>query len=178
MGLWLVWLVLTHHHLHWQQLPLFQTPRERVSWLLFRLSLCLFSVRFFGCQELWSDNSHLSAIRECSPRLLPPFTRTSLPPVYHKNHLISVDSSLMVTWASLRLLASNNKDQPPLPDHLKKRLIWVDLIKMISLSFVQHIPWVPSRIPQLIQATLALWLKMKICEKSIQGNEEKRLLYQ
>ncbi len=44
MDLWSARLVLTNHHLNQQQLPLHQTPRETVSWLLFQLSLCLFMV--------------------------------------------------------------------------------------------------------------------------------------
>ncbi len=116
MDLWSACLVLTHHHLHWQQLPLYQTPWKRIIWLLFRLFLCLFPIRFLVCQELIS-NSHLSVVRECSPWVLPPFTRTSLPPVHHKNHLIWVDSSLMVPWASIKTLSSHKKDQPPPPDH-------------------------------------------------------------
>jgi hypothetical protein len=43
-------------------------------------------------------------------------------------------------WLSLelllRFLASNNKDQPPLPDHLKILLIWVDSIKVIPLALL------------------------------------------
>jgi hypothetical protein len=39
--------------------------------------LTRFSVRFLGCQELFS-NSHLSIIRECSPWVHPQFIRTSL----------------------------------------------------------------------------------------------------
>ncbi len=58
----------------------------------------------------------------------------SLPFGHHENHLIWVDSSLMVPWASMRLLVSNNKDQPPPPDHLQNVLIWVDLIKVIPLT--------------------------------------------
>ncbi len=61
MDLWWVWLILTRTHLHWQHLPLHQTQRERVSWLLFGRSLCLFSVSFSGSLELFS-NSHLSII--------------------------------------------------------------------------------------------------------------------
>jgi hypothetical protein len=34
----------------------------------------------------------------------------------------------------LRFLASGNKDQPPLPDHLENHLIVVELIKMIPLG--------------------------------------------
>ncbi len=132
--LWLAWLVLTHHHHHQQQLPFHQTPQERVRWLLFRLPLCLFKVRFSGCLELFS-NSHVSVFRECSPWFWPPLIRTSLPFGHHEYHLFWVDSSLMVPWASLRLLASENKTRgPPLPDHLKNLLIWKDSITMIPPS--------------------------------------------
>jgi hypothetical protein len=40
-------------------------PQERESWLLFRLSFCLLSLRFLGCLELF-PNSHL-ILKECSP---------------------------------------------------------------------------------------------------------------
>ncbi len=147
MGLWSAWLVLTHH-LHQEKLLLYQTPWERVSWLLFRLSLCLFLVRFLGHQELFS-NSHLSIIRESSLWFRPLFTRTSLLPGHHENHLICVDSSLIVPWASLRLLASDNKDKPPPSDHLENLLIWVDLIKVIPFGFVHYVPWVLGRMPPI-----------------------------
>ncbi len=50
-------LVLTHHHhLHWQKLPLYQTPQERVSWLLFRLLLYLFPVRFLPAKSCYSQS--------------------------------------------------------------------------------------------------------------------------
>ncbi len=48
---------------------------------------------------------------------------------------------------ALRLLASNQKEQPPLPDHLENLLIWVDSIKMIPLGFAQYVPLAPSRSP-------------------------------
>jgi hypothetical protein len=45
-------------------------------------------------------------------------------PDYHENHLIKVDLSLIVFLELvLRLLASDNKDQPPSPDHLENHLI-------------------------------------------------------
>ncbi len=149
MDLWSVWLVLTRHHLYWQQLLLHQNPRERVSWLLSRVSLCLFPVRFLRCQELLS-NSYLSINREYSSWVWPLFTWTSSHLAIIENHLIWVDSSLMVPWASLRLLASDNKEQPPLPDHLKNLLIWVDSIKVIPLGFVQYVPWALSRSPIIL----------------------------
>jgi hypothetical protein len=68
------------------------------------------------------------------------------------------------TWAwysfdlVLRLLASDNKDQPPLPDYLNVHLIWVDLNKVTPLGFAQYITWVHNRIPQLILATLSYTL--------------------
>ncbi len=46
----------------------------------------------------------------------PPFTRSSLPPGHHENHLIWVDSSFMAPpWASLVLsaLAASQDIQPP-----------------------------------------------------------------
>jgi hypothetical protein len=54
-----------------------RTPQERVSWLLFWLSLyhsTSFPVKFLGCQELFS-NSHFAHPREYSPWVRPPFTR-------------------------------------------------------------------------------------------------------
>jgi hypothetical protein len=82
--------------------------------------------------------------------------RTSLPPGHHENHLIWVDLGLMVPLASFELLASGKKDQPSPPDHLENLLIWVDSIMVIPLSFMQYVPWAPSRIPQLILATLII----------------------
>ncbi len=87
--------------------------------------------------------------------------RTSLQPGHHKNHLIWVDSSLMVHWASLRLLASNNKDQPAPPDHLQNLLIQVDAIKVIPLTFAQYVSGSPSRIPQLNPPTLVISHQLK-----------------
>ncbi len=85
------------------------------------------------------------SLREGSPGVQPPLMRTSLPPGYHENHLIWVNLSLMVLWDILRLLDSDHKDQPPLPDHLKNLLIWVYSIKVIPLGFAQYAPWEPSR---------------------------------
>ncbi len=131
----LAWLILTHHHhhhhhLHRQQLLPYHTPWERVSGFLIRLSLSLFLVRFLGWQELFS-NSHLSVLRECNPRVWSLFTRTSFPPGFHENHLIWMDASLIVPWASMSLLASNNLDQPPPPDHLENLLISVEWTRSI-----------------------------------------------
>ncbi len=85
------WSVLIHHHhIHWHQLLFIRTPRKRVSWLLVRLSLCLFLVRFLGCLELCS-NSHMTFPKGCSPWVWPQFTWTICPPGYHENHLIWVD---------------------------------------------------------------------------------------
>ncbi len=55
--------------------PFIRTPRKRVSWLLVRLSLCLFLVRFLGCLELCS-NSHMTFPKGCSPWVWPQFTWT------------------------------------------------------------------------------------------------------
>jgi hypothetical protein len=123
--------------------PFITTPQERE--------------RVFGCQELFS-NSHLSVLRESSPWVRPLFTQTSLPPGYHENHLIWMASSLIVLELVLRLLTSDNKDQPPLPDHLKNLLIGVDSTKVIPLGFAQYVPWMLSRMPQLKPGTLALHL--------------------
>jgi hypothetical protein len=61
----------------------------------------------------------------------------------------------------LRLLASDNKDQPPLPDHLGNLLIWADSVQVIP-------PWAPSWSP-IIPATLIIkscncrvWLEMHL----------------
>jgi hypothetical protein len=87
-----------------------------------------------------------------------PFCRPTSHNGHFENHLIWVDLSLMVPWLVLRLLASDNKDQPPPPDYLENLLIWVDLIRVISVCFVQYVPWAPSRIPQLILDTLVNFL--------------------
>ncbi len=90
------------------------------------------------------------------PLSRPPLTQTSLLPEYHENHLIRVDSSLIVFFELvLRLLASDNKDQPPQPDQLKNHPIYMDMIKVIPLGFAQYVPWVHSR-TFLIPATLSL----------------------
>jgi hypothetical protein len=65
MDLSSAWLALTCRHHHQQQLPSSWTLWERVSWHLWRLSLCLFTDRFSGCLELFY-NSHLSVFRERS----------------------------------------------------------------------------------------------------------------
>ncbi len=137
--------------------PHISTPWERVSWLLFRLSFCLCLVRFSGYDScfptlIWASWIVLSlSSQKCSP--------------WVHLHLCIPASCLAITrtiwcewtraWWScelvLRLLVSDNKDQPPPPDHL---LMWVDSIKVIPLGFVPYFPWVPSRIPQLIPATL------------------------
>jgi hypothetical protein len=92
-------------------------------------------------------------LREHSPWNQLLLTRTSLPPGHHEN----IWSKWTRVWwfleLVLRLLASDYKDQPPLPDHHENLLIWVDLIKVIHLGFAQYILWVPSR-SQLIPATL------------------------
>ncbi len=126
-------------------ISLSSTTHEKKYACSFWLSLCLFSVSSLGRLELFS-NSHLSVF------FLPPGNWSSLPSDYHENHLIWVDSSLIVplsfslreyrpwaaarqlvqphawpsrepsnlsglepddlTWVDIRLLASDNKDQP------------------------------------------------------------------
>ncbi len=121
MDLWSAWLVLTHHRTPASSLP-GSHERERESKLTLIQAVTSPTTRFLGL----------------SRSLL---TWTSLPRDYHKNHLVWVDSSLVVFFELvLRLLASDNKDQPPLPDRLKKRLIWVDLIKVIP-------PWLCAICP-------------------------------
>ncbi len=57
-------------------------------------------------------------------------------PSHYENHLILVDSILMTPLlVVLRLLASDNNDQPPLPDHLENHLILVGLIK-VTVQYV------------------------------------------
>ncbi len=65
---------------------------ERVSWLFLRLSLCLVLSRSLGFLKLFSNSPF--------ERLWPPFMGSSLPPGYHKNHLIQLDSRL---WSPLEL---------------------------------------------------------------------------
>ncbi len=48
MDLWLAWLVFTYRHHHQQQLTLHQIPRERVSWLLYSLSLACLQISFLA----------------------------------------------------------------------------------------------------------------------------------
>jgi hypothetical protein len=152
IDMWSAWLVLTYLHHHWQQLPLHQNPIRKSKFTLDRLSLPFFQSGFLAVRSVFY--SHLSILRECSPPWFqPPFTGTPLPPSHHGNHLIWVDLSLMVPWASLRLSASDNKDQPPRPN-LENLLIWVHSIKVIPLGFEQYVSWVLSRNPQLIPVTL------------------------
>jgi hypothetical protein len=111
----------TCDQLHWFSLIIIifidiRTPWERVNWLSFRLLLCLFSVRLLACPELFS-NSHLSVVRECSPWVWPLLTWTSLPPGYHKNHLIWVDSSLIVFWLSFEIHGLRQQGSAPPPPH-------------------------------------------------------------
>jgi hypothetical protein len=61
----------------------------------------------------------------------------------------------------LRLLASDDKDQPPKPDQLENLLILVDSIKVILLGFVSYAYLTPSRIIQLIPAILITFLELK-----------------
>jgi hypothetical protein len=59
--------------------------------------------------------------------------------------------------SSLRLLASNNKDQPPPPYHLENHLILVDLIKVIPLGLMQSVlesPVSPLHILAMLNLTL------------------------
>jgi hypothetical protein len=113
MDLWSVWLVLTHHH------PFidFHSPFTRTLWES-RLLPTVFDL--FGCLELFS-NCHLSVLRECSPWVGfcshgPASSLTVMRTVW-------VDSSLTVVFELvLRLLASDKKDQPPLPDRPENHL--------------------------------------------------------
>jgi hypothetical protein len=84
--------------------PFFRTPQERVSWFLFRLSLCLFSSWVSWLFRVFFK-SHSSALWECSPWVLPPFTWTSLQPGYHENCRIYGDSSLIAHWANFEHLS-------------------------------------------------------------------------
>ncbi len=107
MDLWSAWLVLTHHHhLHRHRIPLHQNPTRKSR------------------PELFSD-SHLSFPRGRSPWVRHLFTRTSLPPGYHGNHLIWVDSSLKVflswfweSWPRFENLGLRYLGPPP-PHHPK-----------------------------------------------------------
>jgi hypothetical protein len=60
---------------------------RNIKLILFRLSLCLFSIRSLGFLELFSNSP--------SEHLWPPLTRSSLPPHHREKYLIWVDSSLM-----------------------------------------------------------------------------------
>jgi hypothetical protein len=62
--------------------------------------------------------------------------QTSLQSGHHENHLIWVDSSLMVPWLSFETLGLQSKG-PASPDHFENLLTRVDLIK------VTHVPWAP-----------------------------------
>jgi hypothetical protein len=127
MDLWSAWLVLAHHHhLHWQQLTLHQNPWERVSWLLFMLSAFFQLIGSWLLRVVFLE----FGLRSHGPAYLLAIIRTFW-------------SDWTRAWWSLelvlRLLASDNKDQPPPPDHLENLLIWVDSIKMIPLYFAQYI---------------------------------------
>jgi hypothetical protein len=111
----------------------------------------------FECLEFLLDFN----MREWTLWVGPRFTWTSLP----SSHQEIIWSEWTWAWWSLelvlKLLASKNKDQFPLPDHLEDHLIWVDSIKVIPLDFTQYVVCMPSRIPQLIPATLTLFIQLK-----------------
>ncbi len=130
---------------------------------MFRLSLCLFSVKFPGCLELffqllcWASwvALHLS-LWEFSP-----WVGVCLcGPASHLATTRTIWSKWTQTWWSfelvLRILAFKNKDQSPPPYHLENLLIWVQLIKVVTFGFAQYVLWAPRRIPQLIPATLII----------------------
>ncbi len=146
-----------------------------------------------GCLELFS-NSYLSVF-------WPPGNWSSLPSDYHENHLIWVDSSLIVPlgfsfrkyspwvaagqsvqppawpsqelsslsglepddplWLVLRLLSSNNKDQPPLPNCLENHLILADSIKVIPLACVMSLERLISPLFSRV-CSLASFLKVTV----------------
>jgi hypothetical protein len=66
-----------------------------------------------------------------------------------------------LSYVVLRLLASDNKDQPPLPDHPENLLFWGNSDKMIPLGLAQYVPWMLIRNSQLIPSTLALYFARK-----------------
>jgi hypothetical protein len=110
--------------------PPSSTLWERVSWLLFRLSLCLFSIRFSGHLELFSD-SHLSilnflnlSLQECSTWAHRPLILTSLQPCHHENHVTWVDSSQMLPWASFETLGLLHIKRTSLPGLITSRTFW------------------------------------------------------
>jgi hypothetical protein len=142
--------------------------RERARWLFFLGCHFAFYLFLFGCLQ-WYSNSNLSILRECSPCNWPLFTWTSLPPGYHKNHLIWVDLCLIVFFEIvLRLSTFDKKDQSHPPDCLENLLIWVDSIKMIPLGLVVCDPWKGSpinpsypffkRISQIDGSTLCMYI--------------------
>jgi hypothetical protein len=87
------------------------------------------------------------SLRECSPWV----GLCSPGPASHLAIMRTIWSKWTRSWWSLklvfRLLASDHKDQPLLPDHLDNLLIWMDSIKIILLAFAQYVPWAPSRSP-------------------------------
>ncbi len=126
MNLWSALLVLTHHHLHWQRLPLHQLHEKEY---VVKVSLCLVMVRFLGCLELFS-NSHFSIIRVCSPwvglRVCRPASCLAM--------TRTIWSEWTQPWWTLELVfwlfAFDNKDQPPPLHHLEN----LNSIKVIPLA--------------------------------------------
>jgi hypothetical protein len=106
-------------------IPPSSSPWERVSRLLLRLSLCFFWVSFLDCLQLfptllWNLDFYLQecsswvGLHFCGPASCLAITRT-------------IWSEWTRAWWSpelvLRLLPSDNKKQPPPPNHLEKLLI-------------------------------------------------------
>jgi hypothetical protein len=110
-----------------------QEPYERESKLTLFLRLPFAYCCLSGCLELFPTLIWVSLENVA---LEPASAYTDQPPTWlswepcDPSGLVP-DSPL---WVSLRLLASDKKDQPLPPDHLENFLSWVDSIKTIPLA--------------------------------------------
>jgi hypothetical protein len=149
MDLWLAWwfspiIIISNN-------SLFINLIERVSWLLFRLSLCLFLVKFPWPPRV-ASNSHLNILSLA-------YENVAL-------ELASADADQRPAWLSQKSsdLSGLKPDSLLLPITRTSLTAWspwepshrVDLIKVIPLGFVQCVPWALSRTSQLIPATLVI----------------------
>ncbi len=129
--------------------PPSSTSWKRVSWLLFGLSPSQYPFRF-SCSLDLSSNSHLSILCLNHENIALEFGLYSHRKAYRLPITRTIWSEWIRAWWSLELvlilLAFDNKDQLPLPDHLENLLIWLDSIKVIPLGFVQYASWMSSRI--------------------------------
>jgi hypothetical protein len=137
-----------------------RTLRERVSWLLVCL-LAFFRLGYLAAKScfptlIWvsSENVALSLAS----------VHTDQPSAWLSWESSDwVDLSLTVPWANLRLLPSDNKDQPS-PRSSQEPSDLSGLDQGDYICFAQYVLCLPSRIPRLILAALALSFSRKMVQ--------------